>query len=232
MLQFTAKVVAAFRRIYMERLRTHDILAKTDFKEYLKQNAGGEVPGRVLALSSLFDTLVVTLVNGKSMLSEDFFDSAKVDWLEKANAIIAAERKAHPDNWKTSDNVLDVINALSKPGDAGKTLKEVRKRQKGEPTNPNEIGETAEAAQPLTVGRAVEYLIAAIKNAGKMPASEAADLFEATVRVNDAWAESGVADDDLNRWSKNIANGVAVNLEIIKPKPAVSDPQIAALVAA
>ena len=232
MLQFTAMVVAAFERLYTDRLNKHDIPANTSFKEYLKQNAGGEVPGRVLALANLFNVLVLTFdANGKPMLSEEFFLNAKVDWLEKANAIIAAERKAHPDNWMTSDNVLDVINALSKPGDAGKTLKEIRKRQKGEGADTAETGETAPV---LTVGRAIEFLIAAIKNAGKMPVTEAADLFEATVRVNDTWAESGVADADLNRWSANIARGVGVNLEIVTQKPIAKTPksELAVLAAA
>src|ERR1039457_1908758 len=235
MLQFTAMVVAAFERLYTDRLNKHDIPANSSFKEYLKQNAGGEVPGRVLALANLFNVLVLTFdANGKPMLSEEFFCNAKVDWLEKANAIIAAERKAHPDNWMTSDNVLDVINALSKPGDAGKTLKEIRKRQKGEPAESAETGETAPV---LTVGRAVEFLIAAIKNAGKIPQSDAADMFASTNRVVDAWCESGVSEDELNRWSANIANGVAVNLEIVTKASKAETPEaqkddIAALVAA
>src|ERR1039457_6822039 len=60
-LQFNAKVVAAFQRLYTERLNKRDIPANTSFKEYLKQNAGGEVSGRVLAMATLFNTLVLTL---------------------------------------------------------------------------------------------------------------------------------------------------------------------------
>ena len=240
MLQFVAMVVAALERIYTERLNKHEVPANTSFKEFLKQNAGGEVPGRVLALANLFNVLCLTFgKDGKPMLSEEFFVNAKVDWLEKANAIIAAERKAHPDNWMGSDNVLDVINALSKPGDAGKTLKEIRKRQKGEPAESaeTETGETA--AVVLTTGRAIEFLIAAIKNAGKMPASEAGDLFEGCSRVSNAWAESGVSDDQQEKWLHNIHKGVDVNLVVLteeaKPETAEAEPakdDIAALVAA
>ena len=118
----------------------------------------------------------------------------------------------------------------SKPGDAGKKIKAIRKRQKGEPADSET--ETGETAPVLTVGRAVEYLIAVIKNAGKMPASEAADLFAGTVRVNDTWAESGVSDDTLNKWSRNLANGVAVDLEIKTEAPTDEKPELAALVAA
>src|SRR5258708_4636077 len=172
MLQFSAKVTAAFERLYTERLNKQDIPANTSFKEYLKQNAGGEVPGRVLALANLFNTLVLTLdANGKSLLPEEFFDAAKVDWLEKANAIIAAGRKQYGENWKGCDDVLDVINALSKPGDAAKVLKEIRKRQNGEEIEP---AVDADRAPLLTLVRAVEILIPTIKNAAKMPASQTA----------------------------------------------------------
>ena len=34
--------------------------------------------------------------------------------------------KEHGDAWKTSDEVLDLVNALSKPGDALKKIKEIR----------------------------------------------------------------------------------------------------------
>ena len=54
---------------------------------------------------------------------------------------------------------MTLVNALSKPGDALKKIEEIRKRQKGE----NE--ETDETAVSLTVGRAVEFLKAAIKDA-------------------------------------------------------------------
>lgn len=205
-LQFSAKVVAAFQRLYTERLNKRDILAITSFKEYLEQNGGGEVAGRVRTMATLFNTLVLTLdKSGRPMLLEETFDSAKVQWLETAGAIITKARKDNGENWMTSDDVLDVVNALSKPGDAGKKLKAIRKRQKGEPADTET--ETGETAPVLTVGRAVEYLIAVIKNAGKMPASEAADLFASTVRVNDTWAESGVSDDTLNKWSRNHPSG-------------------------
>jgi hypothetical protein len=63
------------------------------------------------------------------------------------------------------NKVLDLLNALSKPGDALKKIKEIRKRQKGE----NE--ETDETAVSLTVGRAAEFLKAAIIGAAKSQTS-------------------------------------------------------------
>ena len=62
---------------------------------------------------------------------------------------------------------MDLVNALSDRGDALKKIKEIRKRQKGE----NE--ETDETAVSLTVGRAVEFLKAAIIGAEKSRADRA-----------------------------------------------------------
>jgi hypothetical protein len=234
-LQFSAKVVAAFERIYTERLNKHEIPANTSFKEFLKQNADGEVSGRVLAMASLFNTLVLTLdKNGKPMVPEENFDDAKVAWLEGANAIIKQARKDNGANWLTSDVVLDVVNALTHIGDAGKKIKAIRKRQKGEPAESADT-EAGETAPVLTVGRAVEFILAAIKTAGKMPQSEAADLYEGCYNMQGAWDKSDVSKDDLNRWTDNLAEGRAVNLLVLKPETVETQPEksgIGALVAA
>jgi hypothetical protein len=159
-----------------------------------------------------------------------------VAWLEAANVIISAARKANGENWLTSDPVLDVVNALTKIGDAGKKLKAIRKRQKGEPADTADEGETA-TAPVLTAGRAVEFILAAIKTADKMSQSEAADLFADCHKIMDAWNESQVPRADLFRWTNNINNGVAVNMVVIteesKPEtPEAEKSDIAALVAA
>ena len=57
-----------------------------------------------------------------------------MDWLEKASAIVNAAREKHGEQWKTCDGVPDMVNALTKPGDAGKKLKDIRERQKGNAT--------------------------------------------------------------------------------------------------
>jgi hypothetical protein len=233
-LQFDAKVVAAMQRIYTERLNKHEIPANTSFKEFLKQNAGGEVSGRVQAMANLFNTLVLTLdKNGKPMVPEVNFDDAKVSWLEAANAIIKQARKENGENWLTSDPVLDVVNALTKIGDAGKKLKAIRKRQKGEPAESADT-ETGETVLPLTVGRAFEHLKAAIANASKMPQSEAADLYEGCFNLMGEWDNSNVSKEDLGRWTDNITYKRPVNLVIVRePAPAEKpESDIAALVAA
>jgi hypothetical protein len=131
-LQFNGKVVAALKRAYVDRLNKRDIPPDTTFKKYFEQNAGGNLPSRVESLAALFNALVLTLdANGKPLLSEECYDNAAVDWLEKSNAIVKDAMKRHGDAWKTCDDVLDVVNALSKPGDALKKLKEIRARQKG-----------------------------------------------------------------------------------------------------
>jgi hypothetical protein len=214
-LQFNAKCVAALKRAYVERLNKREIPPDTTFKKYFEQNAGGNLPGRVEALAALFNALVLTFdANGKPMLSEEHFDSAAVDWLEKANAIVKHAMKQNGEAWKGSDDVLDVLNALSKPGDALKKLKEIRKRQMGA----KDTDETGEAVA-LTVGRCIEFLKAAIKDASKLPEKDAYTLFCDTIKLGDAWEESGYSEVTLNAWmekfEKAVKSGVNPNIEII-----------------
>ena len=63
---------------------------------------------------------------------------------------------------------MTLVNALSKPGDALKKIEEIRKRQKGEKET-----DTEDTAVSLTVGRAVEFLKAAIKDASKLSEQDA-----------------------------------------------------------
>jgi len=219
-LKYAAKVVAAMKRQYIARLNAREIPPDTGFKDYFEANARGKLPGRVEALAVLFNTLVLTLdARGKALLSEENYDAAKVDWLEKANATVSAARKLHGEDWKTCDDVLDTVNALSKPGDAARTLKEVRERQKQAKGADGETGENAGATVvPLTVGRCVEFLIAAIKTANAMPPETAQALFFDTLALGDAWAQSGISDDTLNDWNaqavQNAALGVAPGVEV------------------
>ena len=221
-LQFNAKVVAALKRAYVERLNSREIPPDTTFKKYFEQNAGGSLPGRVEALATLFNSLVLTLdANGKPLLTEECFDHAAVDWLEKANAIIKQAMKQHGENWKTSDDVLDTINALSKPGDALKAIKEIRARQKGE--QDEETAEGGDTVQPLTVGRALEFLKAAILNGGHLVAAgkqdEAYTLFCETITLHESWDNSGVSHETLLAWTNKFStaaqHGAAPHLEIV-----------------
>jgi hypothetical protein len=217
-LHFGAKVVAALKRLYIARLNAKQIPQDVPFSSkkagkggFFEQNCGGLLPGRVEALAALFNSLVLTFdVNGKPLLTEKNFDAAKVDWLEKANAIVSHAQEKLGENWKGCDDVLDTLNALSNPGDPAKTLKEIRKRQKGETAV--EGGD----APVLTIGMAVEYLKAAVKSASQMPAEIAANLFKSTVEISDEWANSGIPTDTLNQWSDNINNGIAPELEIVR----------------
>jgi hypothetical protein len=238
-LQFNAKVVAALRRTYTERLNSRDIPPDTKFPEYFEQNAGGKLPGRVEALAALFNSLCQTFdANGKPLLSEECFDNAAVDWLEKSNAIIKHARKEHGEAWKTCDDVLDVINALSKPGDALKTIKNVRARQKGEK---GEGEENADAAQPLTVGRAVEFLKSAMLNGAAMLAAGKQDevfaFFGQTFTLHEHWEKSGISEETLDAWTVKLMDaaqkGIAPTITVLSadtgtnPSAAVPEPAAA-----
>ena len=150
---------------------------------------------------------------GKPLLAEEFYDEASVNSLEIANKCVnhaKAVAQESGKDWRGHNDTLDVINALSKPGDATKKLKAIRSRQ-----NPKSADTDGENAVVTTPELAAEYLIAAIKKAGEMPEEKAANLYRLTIKINDAWIESGVSEDTLNRWTDNINKGVAPEIEII-----------------
>jgi len=220
-LKDAAKAVAAMKRLHNERINTRDIPGDTPFKKYFKDNVGGELPGRVEALASLFNALVLTLdANGKPLIAEEIYDDegTPVDWLEKASAIVNAAREKHGEQWKTCDEILDMVNALTKPGDAGKKLKDIREQQKGKATNGDEDESTsAKPVVAITPALAAEYLIAAIKQAQERNADEQYDLCCAVWNINNAWAE---LPEKLTRaldakFQKAAKHGVAPHVEVV-----------------
>ena len=220
-----AKIVAAMKRHYTELREGQKIPLDVPFKKFFKDNAKGELPGRAEALAALFNSLVLTLdVNGKPMLPEEYFDSAAVDWLEKANAIIKLAQKRDGENWKTCDDVLDTINALSKPGDAAKALREIRKRMKGETVSDDE----SDAVVKMTPALAAQYLVAALKTAHELPQEEQFKLCTLVYDVNDAWAGNGLTEETRNEFDAQIttarANGVADHVQIITSETEPAEP--------
>jgi len=71
----------------------------------------------------------------------------------------------------------------------------------------------------MTPEMAADYLVAAITTAGKMPVDKAAGLFllckKLPGRLEAAWVGSGISDTTLDGWTKNIARGVAPELNVI-----------------
>ena len=220
--KFNSKVVAAMKRRYVARLNSREIAPDTTFAKYYEQNAGGKCPGRVQSLAGLFNNLVLTEgADHLQLLTETTYDGAMLDWLEKANAIVNAAIKAHGENWKGSDDVVKAIAALTGPPDnVVETLDAIRARQKGE------TPETATAeAVTLTVGRAVAFLLAYIKNDAKAAAElEAATLFASCVELGNAWGDSGVSEDLLNKWTNNIDAGIAPEMNVEKAPEAPALP--------
>ena len=222
-LKDAAKAVAAMKRLHNERINARDIPGDTPFKKYFKDNVGGELPGRVEALASLFNALVLTLdANGKPLIAEEIYDDegTPVDWLEKASAIVNAAREKHGEQWKTCDEILDMVNALTKPGDAGKKLKDIREHQKG--NTPNADADETSSPKPvvaITPALAAEYLVAAIKQAKERTADEQYELCCAVWNVNNAWAE---LPEKLTRaldvkYQKAAKHGVAPHVEVVAP---------------
>ena len=118
-LQQNAKVVAALKRRYIERLNAKEIPQDLPFSSkkpgkggYFEQNCGGLLPGRVESLAALFNSLVLTPdAQGNPLLTEKNYDAAKVDWLEKANAIVATAQEELGENWMSSGDIGAALNS-------------------------------------------------------------------------------------------------------------------------
>ena len=121
------KVTASLKRDYASMFHGKEIAPDMTESKFFTQYAGGDVPARVKQLATFFNAVVLT--GAKPLVPEAFIDAASVNSLEKAASIIATERKNCADAWMATDITLDVINALSSPGDATKKLVEIRKRQ-------------------------------------------------------------------------------------------------------
>ena len=121
------KVTASLKRDYAAMLHGKEIASDMTETKFFTQYCGGDVPARVKQLATFFNAVVLSFT--KPLIPESFIDAASVNSLEKAASIIATERKNCADAWMATDITLDVINALSTPGDATKKLAEIRKRQ-------------------------------------------------------------------------------------------------------
>jgi hypothetical protein len=229
-----AKVVAALKRLYIklqnEKAISGDLPFSSSKKEkvgFFEQNCKGELPGRVESLAGLFNSLVLTLDgNGKPLLAEEFFDACKLDWLEKANAIVNQAMKEHSDpDWKTCDDVLDTINALSgKPhllGDTAGSLKEIRegmkKNAKTGDGEESEDGETAQAndtsVAKLTLDVATAHICALFMDAGNQPKEKQAALCAALFKINDAWANNDVSEHRRAELDKQVQFAMDNNMD-------------------
>lgn len=219
-----AKVVAALKRDHAKGQDEKSIPKDTTFRKYFAQNCGGDLPGRLEALATLFNTLCLVEINGKPLLAEATYDAHSTNSLEIANACISHAKEKHGDNWRSADDTLDVILALTQPGDATAKLKKIRESQKGV------TEKTGGEPQPLTTAQAVAHLLAAIGAAKDMNETVAAELFADTLKIGNSWKTSGIAEDMLDKWMANLKRGVAPTMEIVteRRKPAAKAAPLAA----
>jgi hypothetical protein len=250
-LHVAAKVHASLKREYTSLIAAAGagqvigtITAGTSEREFFEKHCGGVPSGRVLAVSTFFNAMCMTLVDqaeldneGKPVLKDGKpvmlqkplldevtqFDPHSGNSLEIAAACIAAERKALPDGWMTTDNTLDVIAAMSTPGDATTKLKEIRARQKGKKEETGEEGGHA----PHTIASCIAFLKQAIGSAGDLLKIEngeevVAELYAETYfRMGNLWETAGVPAEMMAKWTANIERGVALTLEVkSEPEPA------------
>lgn len=254
-MQMAAKLHASLKREHVAMLAVGTLAAGTSEKEFFEKHCGGAPSGRVLAVSTFFNAMCMTLVeqvvtdadgkpvekDGKpvtvkrSLIDEQkHFDPHSGNALEIAAACIGHERKALPDGWMGSVNTQDVIAALSNAGDATSKLKEIRARQKGtkeaagEDTNP-----------PHSIASCIAFLMNAIAVAADILKGENGEeivsgLFHETYfNMGNAWRENGVDDTLMLRWTANIEQGRAPMLDAAPaPEPPKAEPKKSAKVKA
>lgn len=234
------KVVAALKRLHIRQIYEKQISPglpfsskKKDKPGFFELNCKGSLPPRVEAIAALFNTLCLTNdANGKPLLPESFYDAAKVDWLEKANAILSRAMKDAGESdlvklmakgGEPADAVLDTINALAgkpfKPGDTAGTLKEIKARQTGKAEDETEDGEESHAV-PLTLGRAVEFIKAAFAAAATASKDSQVELCVALYEIEEAWAQNDLTENRRNDLDKQVqaamASGIAPTIQITR----------------
>lgn len=142
-----------------------------------------------------------------SELNFGAIDNHAASTLEMAAVIISTERKNLAEGWMKTDITLDVVNAVTTAGYAGKKLREIRKRQ---------LGTKAEEAQTVTVAQALAVLKMAIEKAEDTEDSYA--LFVGCQEIADAWGNTQVAPETLTAWQDKyqtaIEQGVAPHVEV------------------
>lgn len=218
----SAKIVASMKRRHQKAIYEREIPADTSFngkkkRSYFAQHAGGFCPPRIEAMAAFFNATVLTVdAQGKPLLTEENFDAANVSWLEKANAVLSFEMDEHAD-WKTTDNTLDALNALSHPGDAMEKLKAIQAKQKGGDD------ETAADAAPLTLGVAVEFIKSLFADAGNQGKDRQIELCAAVFELNDAWAQNDLSDHRRAELDKQVMEaqeaGIAPGIQITRGEP-------------
>ena len=192
------KVVAMLKRDYAEMLHKKQIPPDTTEADFFKRYAGGDVPARVKQLATFFNA--VNLTGEKPLITEVFLDAASVNSLEKAAAIIAEERKRSAEGWMGTDITLDVINALSTPGDATKKLKEIRARQKPAAADSDDSNTPASVLASLLHNRILE-------------ASDNDDgykLFVACQELAEAWSKNTIPPERFAEWLARCEQETAV----------------------
>jgi len=173
------KVAAALKRDYAAMLHGKEIAPDTTEAKFFKDNCGGDLPARVKQLATFFNAVVLT--GTKPLIPESYLDAASANSLEKAAVIISTERKNAAEAWMTTDITLDVVNALSTPGDATKKLKEIRARQTAKPEDEGDAETPASALLMLLQNRIMQ---------AKDNDDESYKLFVGCQELAEAWGKN------------------------------------------
>ena len=151
-LKTDAKICAALQRAHAVATAQRHI-PPTSFAKFHAANAGGEAPGRIMALANVF---LRTVDIAEPALTEAQYDAMPSAWLERASSALNAAEKSHGADYLATTDGKAIVACLTEPGDAGKKLAALKPRKPADATA---------ASQPveLTIERAMHFAAAELR---------------------------------------------------------------------
>ena len=148
-LKTDAKICAALQRAHAVATAQRHI-PPTSFTKFHAANAGGEAPGRIMALANVF---LRTVDIAEPALTEAQYDAMPSAWLERASSALNAAEKSHGADYLATTDGKAIVACLTEPGDAGKKLAALK---------PKKPADATASSQPveLTIERAMDEVTA------------------------------------------------------------------------
>ena len=114
--------MAAYKRVFAEKVNDGSIPEGTPFAEYFKIATGKAPSGRIEQCANTFNSFVVS-----DLITEQDYDFCAADWIEKASAIVKAAK-----NDLGNPSVLDTASLLkARPSDIAKKLNLIKAELRG-----------------------------------------------------------------------------------------------------
>jgi len=216
------KVMAAFKRVFTEKVKDGSIPEGTSFTEYFKIATGKAPSGRVEQCANTFNSFVVS-----NLITEQDYDFCAADWIEKASAIVKAAK-----NNLGNNHVLDTANLLkSRPSDIAKKLNLIKAELRGQSNKVDENGDTlnlehvigfVKMATDKGYGADIATTLCTLirENVKEWEEKPQRETFVACGKLMSVWAET-IGEETINGWLSE-AEKADAPIEIVS-KPAEAE---------